>query len=142
LKPPSAAHWLGTDGFGRDVLSRVMWGSRVSLEIGFAATALALVVGTAMGKRGGLLRARRRHLRHAGGLTRSCRCPALFLIMIVVALFGASLLNTTLVIALVTCGTGGPRGAGRVPEPARARVRTRRARPRRRPSRISRATCW
>src|SRR5439155_432244 len=49
LKPPSATHWLGTDGFGRDVLSRVIWGSRVSLEIGLVATTLALVVGTAVG---------------------------------------------------------------------------------------------
>ena len=38
LQPPSAAHWLGTDGFGRDVLTRLVWGSRVSLEIGFLAT--------------------------------------------------------------------------------------------------------
>ena len=49
LQPPSAAHWLGTDGFGRDVLSRVIWGSRVSLEIALFATALSLVVGTAVG---------------------------------------------------------------------------------------------
>src|SRR5204862_1040613 len=49
LQPPGPAHWLGTDGFGRDVLSRVIWGSRVSLQIGFLATALSLVVGTALG---------------------------------------------------------------------------------------------
>src|SRR5262249_51414178 len=49
LKAPSAAHWLGTDGFGRDVLTRVIWGSRVSLEIGFLATGLSLLVGTLLG---------------------------------------------------------------------------------------------
>jgi peptide/nickel transport system permease protein len=101
LKPPSAAHWLGTDGFGRDVLSRVMWGSRVSLEIGFAATALALVVGTAMGSVAGYFgRGVDTSVMRAADAFLSV--PALFLILIVVALFGASLLNTTLVIALVT----------------------------------------
>ena len=101
LKPPSPAHLLGTDGFGRDVLSRVIWGSRVSLEIGFVATALSLLVGTMAGSVAG----------YFGGAvdTAAMRAadvflavPALFLILVIVALFGASLLNTALVIALVT----------------------------------------
>jgi peptide/nickel transport system permease protein len=101
LRPPSAAHWLGTDGFGRDVLSRVMWGSRVSLEIGFAATVLALVLGTAIGSVAGYFgRGVDTSVMRAADAFLSV--PALFLILIVVALFGASLLNTTLVIALVT----------------------------------------
>jgi peptide/nickel transport system permease protein len=101
LRPPSAAHWLGTDGFGRDVLSRVMWGSRVSLEIGFAATALSLVVGTAVGSVAGYFgRGVDTAVMRAADAFLSV--PALFLILIVVALFGASLLNTALVIALVT----------------------------------------
>ena len=101
LQPPSTAHWLGTDGFGRDILSRVIWGSRVSLEIGLLATALSLVVGTAVGSVAG----------YFGGTVDTAimraadvflSVPALFLILIVVALFGASLTNTALVIALVT----------------------------------------
>ena len=43
--PPSAAHWLGTDVFGRDVLTQVMYGGRVSLAVGFIATAVALLIG-------------------------------------------------------------------------------------------------
>jgi peptide/nickel transport system permease protein len=101
LQAPSAAHWLGTDGFGRDVLSRVIWGSRVSLQIGFVATALALVVGTALGSSaaywGGPID---NALMRMADVFMSI--PALFLILIVVALFGASLLNTALVISLVT----------------------------------------
>ncbi|HEX2440189.1 MAG TPA: ABC transporter permease [Methylomirabilota bacterium] len=101
LQAPSAAHWLGTDGFGRDVLSRVIWGSRVSLQIGFVATALALVVGTALGSSaaywGGAID---NALMRMADVFMSI--PALFLILIVVALFGASLLNTALVISLVT----------------------------------------
>jgi oligopeptide transport system permease protein len=46
---PSAAHWLGTDTFGRDLLTRILYGGRVSLLVGFVATAVALVIGVAYG---------------------------------------------------------------------------------------------
>ena len=49
LKGPSRAHLLGTDQFGRDVLARLVWGARLSVSIGAAAVALALVVGVPMG---------------------------------------------------------------------------------------------
>jgi peptide/nickel transport system permease protein len=48
-EPPSAAHPLGTDDIGRDVLSRVIYGSRVSLEVGIIAVGIALTLGTALG---------------------------------------------------------------------------------------------
>lgn len=47
--PPSAEHWLGTDVFGRDMLTRIMWGGRVSLMVGFIATAVALAIGVIYG---------------------------------------------------------------------------------------------
>ena len=47
--PPSVAHWLGTDVFGRDVLTQVMYGGRVSLAVGFIATAVALLIGVTWG---------------------------------------------------------------------------------------------
>lgn len=46
---PSAEHWLGTDIFGRDMLTRIMYGGRVSLTVGFIATAVALVIGVLWG---------------------------------------------------------------------------------------------
>ena len=46
---PSAAHWLGTDIFGRDLLTRILYGGRVSLFVGFVATSVALVIGVAYG---------------------------------------------------------------------------------------------
>src|SRR3954471_8454002 len=49
LLTPSAAHLLGTDNLGRDVLARVIWGTRVSLIAGFASVAVAVVVGSLLG---------------------------------------------------------------------------------------------
>jgi len=47
--PPSVAHWLGTDTFGRDLLTRILYGGRISLAVGFIATAVALVIGMLWG---------------------------------------------------------------------------------------------
>lgn len=49
LSPPSFSHPFGTDDLGRDVLSRMIWGSRVSLEVGFVAIGLALIIGISIG---------------------------------------------------------------------------------------------
>ncbi|MCQ4162054.1 dipeptide/oligopeptide/nickel ABC transporter permease/ATP-binding protein [Roseomonas sp. GC11] len=56
LAAPSAAHWLGQDEYGRDVLSRILWGARVSLSVAFAAAALAALAGTFLGLVGGYFR--------------------------------------------------------------------------------------
>jgi peptide/nickel transport system permease protein len=101
LEKPSAAHWLGTDGFGRDILTRLIWGGRVSLEIGLLATGLSVVVGSVLG---GIAA-------YFGGAVDTAimrvadvfmAIPALFLILVVVAVFGAGLTNTAAVIGLVT----------------------------------------
>lgn len=47
--PPSPAHWLGTDIFGRDLLTQIMYGGRISLAVGFVATAVALLIGVTWG---------------------------------------------------------------------------------------------
>ena len=47
--PPSSEHWLGTDAFGRDLLTLILYGSRVSLAVGFLATAVALTIGVLWG---------------------------------------------------------------------------------------------
>lgn len=49
LSPPSSAHPFGTDELGRDVLSRMIWGSRVSLKVGFSAVGLAMIIGIVIG---------------------------------------------------------------------------------------------
>ncbi len=49
LLPPGVAHWLGTDQIGRDVLSRMLYGARISMAVGFVSVGIAVVVGTLIG---------------------------------------------------------------------------------------------
>jgi peptide/nickel transport system permease protein len=49
LSPPSWQHWFGTDELGRDVLSRVIFGARISLKVGFVAVGIAIAIGTVVG---------------------------------------------------------------------------------------------
>jgi peptide/nickel transport system permease protein len=53
LTPPSRSHWLGTDPLGRDVLSRVLYGSRVSLAVGFVSVGIAAAIGVLLGAAAG-----------------------------------------------------------------------------------------
>ena len=55
LGPPSAAHRLGTDALGRDILSRILYGARISIPVGLAAVALAALLGTLVGCASGFL---------------------------------------------------------------------------------------
>ncbi|MET0694355.1 MAG: ABC transporter permease, partial [Propionibacteriaceae bacterium] len=52
-EPPSSTHWLGTDPAGRDVVGLLLWGSRISLLVGFAATAVSMIIGTVVGMAAG-----------------------------------------------------------------------------------------
>ncbi|RKQ35719.1 ABC transporter permease [Oceanobacillus halophilus] len=49
MQAPSSAHWLGTDSFGRDILSRIIYGSRISLLVGFISVMISSIIGTAIG---------------------------------------------------------------------------------------------
>ena len=56
LKPPSGTHWFGTDAYGRDVLTRTLYGGRISLVIAVSVAALATILGTAIGLVAGYFR--------------------------------------------------------------------------------------
>jgi glutathione transport system permease protein len=55
LAGPSAAHWLGTDSYGRDIFSRIIWGGRISLSVGFISVAIGGAVGVVLGLLAGYL---------------------------------------------------------------------------------------
>ncbi|TCL72439.1 peptide/nickel transport system permease protein/oligopeptide transport system permease protein [Hydrogenispora ethanolica] len=53
LQPPSAAHWLGTDELGRDILSRIIYGTHISLKVGIEAVLISLLIGIVFGAAAG-----------------------------------------------------------------------------------------
>ncbi|MBM4285240.1 MAG: ABC transporter permease [Deltaproteobacteria bacterium] len=101
LIPPSSAHWLGTDTLGRDVLSRIIYGSRVSLKVGFVAVGLATLIGLLVGSLAGFY----------GGwvdtllmrLVDLMLCfPSFFLILAVIAMLEPSIWNIMAVIGVTS----------------------------------------
>lgn len=99
LENPSAEHPLGTDENGRDVLARLAWGARMTLGIGLAGAALAVVIGTALGALAG----------YRGGWTDALLMrvvdfalafPSLFVILLFSAVFRTGLLQLILLIGL------------------------------------------
>jgi peptide/nickel transport system permease protein len=100
LSPPTAAHPLGTDELGRDVLSRIMWGARASMQAGLLATLLAVAVAVPIGLLSGYYRGWPDTLvmRATDGLL---AFPALIIAVGLAAILGPSLLNATLAIGIV-----------------------------------------
>jgi oligopeptide transport system permease protein len=98
--PPSSSHWLGTDVFGRDLLTLVMYGGRVSLAVGFIATAVALLIGVTWGAIAG----------YAGGRVDAVMMrivdilyalPFMIFIVLLMVVFGRNLLLLFLAIGAV-----------------------------------------
>jgi peptide/nickel transport system permease protein len=101
LQPPSSAHLFGTDDLGRDVFSRVLWGTRVSLLVGIASALIATVVGTIVGATAGFMgRWTDRVLMRMTDAV--LILPTFVLILIVVAVFGAGIGVVILIIGLTS----------------------------------------
>lgn len=99
MKPPSAAHWFGTDEFGRDVLSRIMQGAQLSLLVGLLVVAVAAVMGTLIGLLAGYVRALDGVLMR---LTDALMAfPDILLAIAFMAALGPSLYNVVLALGIV-----------------------------------------
>ncbi len=100
LTPPERSHLLGTDEYGRDVLSRIIWGTQISLAVGFFSVLLGMVIGTAMGIVAG----------YRGGLTDSIimrivdvllSFPTLITGILIAAILGSGLVKLIITIGIV-----------------------------------------
>jgi peptide/nickel transport system permease protein len=96
---PSWSAWLGTDQFGRDLLSRLLYGARVSMAVSFSAVGLAATLGATIGLLAGYLEGRVDHWLMRG-IDVLMAFPTLLLALAVVATFGASLVNLVAAITL------------------------------------------
>jgi peptide/nickel transport system permease protein len=101
LAGPSMAHPFGTDDLGRDVLSRMLWGGRVSLKVGFVAVGIATLIGIVLGSLAG----------YYGGWTDSIimravdimlSIPTIFLVLAVIAILEPNIINIMIVIGLTS----------------------------------------
>ena len=99
LGAPNAEHWFGTDFFGRDVLSRVIWGARVSLFVGAVSTAISMLLGGAIGILSGYVGGRFDQAVMAV-MDVLLSFPQLIMGLIIVALLGANLTDLILAIAI------------------------------------------
>jgi peptide/nickel transport system permease protein len=101
LLAPSSAHWMGTDGLGRDVFSRMLFGARISLLVGFVAVGIATVIGVILGAIAGFYR---------GWVDVvimrlvdvMLSIPTFFLILAVIAFLSPSIWNIMVVIGLTS----------------------------------------
>lgn len=101
LLPPSAQHWMGTDGLGRDVFSRMLFGARISLLVGFVAVGIATAIGIILGAIAGFYR---------GWVDVvimrlvdiMLSIPTFFLILAVIAFLSPSIWNIMIVIGLTS----------------------------------------
>jgi peptide/nickel transport system permease protein len=106
LEAPSAAHWFGTDDFGRDILSRVIYGARISLWVGFFSVLGSIIVGTTLGILAG----------YFGKWVDTIisrifdillAFPSILLAIAIVAVLGPSLRNALIAIAVINIPTFG-----------------------------------
>ena len=99
LEPPGSKHWFGTDDRGRDVLSRMIYGARISLSVGFVAVGIAVLIGIFLGALAGYFGGWTDHL-----ISRLIEIlltiPTFFLIIAIIAFLPPSIYNIMVVIGL------------------------------------------
>jgi len=100
LRPLSEGHLLGTDHLGRDLLSRLLWGTRLSLAVGFAAAVIAAVIGAAIGIVAGYAGGRTDNVTMRG-VDMLMAFPYILLAQAIVAALGPGLMNALIAVAVV-----------------------------------------
>jgi len=98
---PSAAHWLGTDDLGRDLLARVIFGSRVSLIVGFCGVAIGVIVGGTAGLVSGYKGGKLDVALNAGSFI-ILAFPAIIAVIAIVTFWGPSLFHITVILGIAT----------------------------------------
>ena len=104
LLPPSASHWMGTDAYGRDVVTLLLVGSRASIAVGVIAVGIGLLIGTALG----LLAAARRGWVEEAIMRLSdfgFAFPAILSAIMLTAVFGAGMVNAIIAIGIYNIPT-------------------------------------
>jgi peptide/nickel transport system permease protein len=101
LEPPSAQYWLGTDRLGRDVFSRMLYGGRVSLWVGFVAVGISVSIGTVLGLISGYFRGWADEVIMRSVDIMLC-FPSFFLILAVIAFLEPDMTNIMIVIGLTS----------------------------------------
>jgi peptide/nickel transport system permease protein len=101
LMPPSVKHWMGTDSLGRDILSRIVYGSRISLSIGIIAVGIAVLLGLILGAFAGFYGKFMDSLIMRFADIMLC-FPTFFLILAVVAVLEPSIFNIMIIIGLTS----------------------------------------
>lgn len=101
LLEPSAAHWMGTDALGRDVFSRMLFGARISLLVGFVAVGIAMLIGVVLGAIAGFYRGWV-DVVIMRAVDVMLSIPTFFLILAVIAFLTPSIWNIMIVIGLTS----------------------------------------
>ncbi len=99
LQPPSASHWFGTDEFGRDILTRVFYGARISLPVGLIALAIGVSLGTLVGLIAGFY-GKWLDIILMWAVDVQLAFPGLLLALLVVAILGVDLRNVMIAVGV------------------------------------------
>lgn len=104
LQPPSPAHWFGTDEYGRDILSRIIFGSRISLEVGFVAVFFSVTIGGVIGAISGYYgRSIDNFLMRAMDILLAI--PGILLAIAIVNVLGTGLINVMIAVGIASIPT-------------------------------------
>jgi len=99
LQPPSMTHWFGTDAFGRDLFSRVLYGGRISLVIGVVAVSISLLIGVSLGLSAGYYGGKVDNV-VSRSIDLMLAFPGILLALLIIAILGPNLINAMVAVGI------------------------------------------